>query len=71
MSADARLSLVDRADSHLSIVAQCQLLRVSRSTLYYHPAPVDADDLAVVRQLDEIYMERPFVTGASTPRFRG
>ena len=29
-----RLSLVDRADVDLSIVAQCQLLKVARSTLY-------------------------------------
>jgi putative transposase len=60
MSAEARLHLVDRSDSGLSIVAQCQLLKVSRSTLYYQPAPVDADDLAVMRQMDEIYLERPF-----------
>jgi putative transposase len=60
MSAPARLSLVDRSDSDLSIVAQCRLLRVPRSTLYYQSAPVDADDLAVMRQMDEIYLERPF-----------
>jgi len=60
MSSQARLSLVDRSDRALSIVAQCQLLRVPRSTLYYQPAPVDADDLAVMRQMDEIYLERPF-----------
>jgi hypothetical protein len=33
MSAAARLLLVDRADPVLSIVAQCQLLKVARSTL--------------------------------------
>ena len=35
MSPAARLSLVDRADPAFSIVAQCQLLKVARSTLYY------------------------------------
>jgi putative transposase len=60
MSAQARLSLIDRSDPDLSIVAQCGLLRVARSTLYYRPAPVEADDLAVMRQLDELYLERPF-----------
>ena len=35
-----RLSLVDRADADLSIVAQCRLLKVARSTLYYRAAPV-------------------------------
>ena len=60
MSASARLSLVDRADPVLSIVAQCQMLKVARSTLYYRPAPVSADDLAVMRRLDEVYLATPF-----------
>jgi putative transposase len=41
-------------------VAQCQLLKVARSTLYYQPAPVDADDLVVMRRMDEIYLLTPF-----------
>ena len=60
MSAAARLSLVDRAAPELSVAAQCRLLKVARSTLYYHPAPADAEDLALMRCLDEIYMARPF-----------
>jgi putative transposase len=60
MSMAARLSLVDRADPVLSIVAQCQLLKVARSTLYYRPAEVSADDLAVMRRLDELYLAWPF-----------
>ena len=60
MSASARLSLVDRADPVLSIVAQCQMLKVARSTLYYRPTPVSTDDLAVMRRLDEVYLATPF-----------
>ena len=45
MNPAERLALVDRADADLSIVAQCRLLKVARSTLYYRPAPVSADDL--------------------------
>ncbi len=41
-------------------MAQCQLLKVARSTLYYQPAPVDADDLVVMRRMDEIYLLTPF-----------
>lgn len=33
MSQTARLLLVDRADPELSIVEQCRLLKVARSTL--------------------------------------
>ena len=60
MSQAARLSLIDRADPILSIVAQCRLLKVARSTLYYRPAPVSADDLRVMRRLDEQYLVTPF-----------
>ena len=34
----ARLSLVDRADTELSIMAQCGVLKVARSSLYWRPA---------------------------------
>ena len=53
MSPAARRSLVDRADPQLSIVAQCGLLKVARSTLYYRPAPVSMDDLRLMRRIDE------------------
>lgn len=60
MKSAARLALVDRADADLSIVAQCRLLRVARSTLYWRPAPVSADDLALMRRLDKQYLSTPF-----------
>src|ERR1035437_5722824 len=60
MSAVARLSRVDRAEPVVSIAAQCRLLKVARSTLYYRPAPVSEDDLAVMRRLDELYLAAPF-----------
>jgi putative transposase len=60
MSPAERLALVDHADPVLSIVAQCGLLKVARSTLYYRPVPVSADDLAVMRRMDELYLASPF-----------
>lgn len=60
MSPTQRLSLVDRSDQRLSIVAQCRLLKIARSTLYYRPAPVSVDDLQVMRRLDEQYLATPF-----------
>jgi hypothetical protein len=38
MSRVERQALVDRADPQLSIVRQCQLLKVACSMLYYQPA---------------------------------
>ena len=60
MSADDRLALVDSADAGLSIAVQCRLLKVARSTLYYRPVPASADDLAVMRRMDELHLAYPF-----------
>jgi putative transposase len=60
MSPSERLALVDREDPALSVAAQCRLLKVARSTLYYHPAPVDPADLALMRRMDELYLASPF-----------
>jgi putative transposase len=60
MSPAQRLALVARDDPALSVAAQCRLLKVTRSTLYYQPAPVDPDDLALMRRMDELYMASPF-----------
>jgi putative transposase len=50
MKAAERRAMVDHNDPVLPIVAQCRLLKIARSTLYYRPAPVDPDDLAVMRR---------------------
>ena len=60
MNQVARLSLVDRADAELSIVAQCRLLKVARSSLYWHPAAMSEDDLRLMRRIDELYLATPF-----------
>jgi putative transposase len=52
--------MVDRDDPSLPVVAQCRLLKIARSTLYYRPAAVDADDLALMRRMDELYLASPF-----------
>jgi len=60
MNQITRLSLVDRSDADLSILAQCRLLKVTRSTLYYRAAPASEDDLRLMRRLDEQYLATPF-----------
>jgi putative transposase len=60
MSPPERRALVDRDDPVLSVVAQCRLLKIARSTLYYRPAPVSTEDLAVMRRMDELYLASPF-----------
>lgn len=60
MSRAERLKLVARPHEHFSIIEQCALLKVPRSTLYYKPKPVSADDLALMKRIDEIYLKWPF-----------
>ena len=60
MSSAERLALVEHADPVLSVVAQCGLLKVARSTLYYRAAPASPDDLAVMRRMDELHLASPF-----------
>ena len=43
-----------------SVARQCALLGLSRSGLYYRPRGVPADDLALMRLLDEQYLKTPF-----------
>jgi putative transposase len=44
----------------LSVRRQCELLRVSRSGLYYEPVPTSAEELALMRRIDELHLKRPF-----------
>ena len=60
MSVRERRALVNRDDPDLPVAAQCRLLKLARLTLYYQPAPVDADDLALMRRIDELYTKWPF-----------
>jgi putative transposase len=54
-----RRALIDREDA-LPVVRQCRLLDISRSTAYYRPQGLSADDLALMRRIDEIHLEFPF-----------
>ncbi len=44
----------------MSLVVQADLLSVSRSSLYYQPAPPSVEELAIKRRIDEIYTAWPF-----------
>ena len=59
MSSAERRGFLDPA-SGLSQRRQCALLGVARSTLFYQGRGRRADDLAVARRLDELWMKYPF-----------
>lgn len=52
--------LVEREGAEVSIVAQCELLSIYRSGVYYAPRPADARTLLLQRRIDEIYTAAPF-----------
>ena len=54
-----RRGLVE-ADASVSMRQQCELLSVNRSSLYYTPVEPDADELLLMRQMDELHLNRPF-----------
>jgi putative transposase len=45
----------------MPITTQCQLLGLSRSSVYYRPRAVSACDLGLMRRLDELHLEHPFL----------
>ena len=45
----------------LSISRQAQLAGISRGSVYYLPRPVSPADLALMRRIDELHLEHPFM----------
>lgn len=51
--------MIDR-DHDLPVVRQARILGLARSSVYYRPRPVSAEDLAIMRRLDELHLNHPF-----------
>ena len=60
MSPARRREMVDREHPSLSLVRQCALLGVSRSSIYYRPRAASAEDLYLMGEIDRQYLETPF-----------
>lgn len=52
--------MIEAGHPALSVRRQCELLGLSRSRLYYGPAGESAEDLRLMRLIDEQYTARPF-----------
>ena len=52
--------MIDVGHPALSVRRQCELLGLSRSSLYYEPAVSPAENLRLMRKIDEQYMACPF-----------
>jgi len=52
--------MIDRKHT-LPIARQAELLGISRGAVYYLPQPVSAADLRLMRRIDELHLEHPFL----------
>jgi putative transposase len=55
-------------DERTSIRRQCELLGVGRSSVYYVPVGPDAEELELMRRIDELHLEFPFYGSRSIAR---
>jgi putative transposase len=51
--------MIDRAHD-LPVTRQAAVLNISRGSIYYVPRAVSADELIIMRRLDELHLEFPF-----------
>ena len=52
--------MIDR-DHELSIARQAKALKISRGAVYYKPQPVSDADLQIMRRIDQLHLEHPFM----------
>ena len=60
MSRGERKAMIARDHPGLSLSRQCRILAISRSSFYYAPKGESADNLALMRRIDELFMKYPF-----------
>ena len=52
--------MIDREHA-LPVARQAKALDISRSSVYYRPRPVGEADLGLMRRIDELHLEHPFL----------
>ncbi len=60
MSVERRRALIEPEHGQLSIVRQCELVSISRSSFYYQPVGETAENLALMRLIDAQFLETPW-----------
>ena len=51
--------MIDSHSKKLSLSRQCDMLNISRSSMYYKPRPIKSEDLQIMRLIDEQYLLAP------------
>ena len=60
VSRERRRAMIRRDHPRLSLSRQCRLLSVSRSSLYHRPKGENAQNLGLMRRIDELFLAYPF-----------
>ncbi len=60
MSRGERKAMVARDHPGLSLSRQCRLVSISRSSFYHEPKGESPETLALMRQIDELFLKYPF-----------
>ena len=60
MSVPDRTAMIDRAKDDLSVRRQCELLQLSRSGVYRPESAGVANDLVLMRRIDDLHLRLPF-----------
>ncbi len=60
MSIERRRALIEPGHGQLSIVRQCELVSISRSSFYHRPVGETAETLALMRLIDAQFLESPW-----------
>jgi putative transposase len=61
--------MIDPGHSRLSIVRQCELVSISRSSFYREPTPESAENLELMRLIDEQFLETPWYGSRQMARY--
>ena len=60
MSPGKKRAMIKRDHPALSISQQCKLVRLSRSAFYYTPVGINAETLALMKEIDRVFTKYPF-----------
>ena len=60
MSHAKRKQMIDRDHANLSVSKQCVAVGIARGCVYYQPKAPDRQSLALMKRMDELFMNYPF-----------
>ena len=52
--------MINSTDKEISVAEHCKFLSISRSSYYYKPKGPSAEDLELMKIIDEIYTQHPY-----------